>query len=495
MFTGRQSRILEILLNNVQGMTGAKLSEHLGVSSRTIRNEVGEINRIWKEGNLIKASKRKGYFIEEQFADSVREYLLSGGRKQREEDAAGRGWMILGMTLETGRTDVFAVEEELSLSTPAVYKEVTKFQKKMVAGYQYEILQMSADRLWIEGDERKIRQFLFKLVKDETQAGTNMHVFLLRALLYRAFDQDEYEWMVRVIKEYFDSRYIQVSDANLYMVASAVYITMIRNAQNHRVVTLQDAEEIDPEIQELFRYLDENSFELDDGDRQILWGLFHGFKITANPAVEESSGSLSVLVLEDFCSEVMEKYHFDFWQSKDFYDNILIHIEYMMRRMETGYEVKNPILNDIKRQYPYAYEISMLLVPIVYRYKNCYIQDDEISFIAIFVEHFLENVNHKLKTVIISSPRFSINTIMSNWIQSNFHNQLEVTAMIPRHSLEKYLKENQVDLIISMADSIIDPVIATFKIDGIPNHYTQKAMNALIHRIRMNYRFRVIIRN
>ena len=75
--------------------------------------------------------------------------------------------------------------------------------------------------------------------------------------------------------------------------------------------------------------------------------------------------------------------------------------------METGYEVKNPILNDIKRQYPYAYEISMLMVPIVYRYKNCFIQDDEVSYIAIFVEHFLENVNQKLKAVIISSSRFS----------------------------------------------------------------------------------------
>lgn len=103
---------------------------------------------------------------------------------------------------------------------------------------------------------------------------------------------------------------------------------------------------------------------------------------------ESEISSLSIQILEDFCHDVMEKYHFDLWQSKGFYDNILIHIEYMMRRLETGYEVKNPILNDIKKQYPYAYEISMLMVSIVYRYKNCYIQDDEISFIAIFVEHF-----------------------------------------------------------------------------------------------------------
>ena len=64
---------------------------------------------------------------------------------------------------------------------------------------------------------------------------------------------------------------------------------------------------------------------------------------------------MSVQILEDFCHDVMEKYHFDLWQSKEFYDNILIHIEYMMRRQETGYEVKNPILNDVKKQYPYVF--------------------------------------------------------------------------------------------------------------------------------------------
>lgn len=494
MFTGRQSKILEILLNNVQGVTGAKLSEYLDVSSRTIRNEIGEINRVWKDGDIIRASRKKGYFIEEQQVELVREYLFSMDGKQAEENTGDRGWVILGMVLETGRADLFDMEEKLCLSQPAVYKEIVKFQKKLLSEYQSEMLRMSGERLWIEADEKKIRQTLFKVLKNETQRGTSLYFHYLKALLYNAFDQKEYELLIKLVKEYFDSRRIQISDANLYMIVSALYITMIRNYENHKVVAIAEAETVNPEIQEFFDYLEEQDFELSQADLQILGGLLHNFKLTADPVKESVVDSLSVLILEDFCRDVMEKYHFDFWQSQLFYDNILIHIEYMMRRMETGYEVKNPILNDIKRQYPYAYEISMLMVPIVYRYKNCFIQDDEVSYIAIFVEHFLENVNQKLKAVIISSSRFSVSTIINNWIQMNFQNQIEVTAMLPQHNLEKYLEENQVDLIISTTDMIIHPVIDTFKIDGIPNQYTQTAMNALVHKIRMNYRFREIIK-
>ena len=226
----------------------------------------------------------------------------------------------------------------------------------------------------------------------------------------------------------------------------------------------------------------------------MLEGLLHGFRLTAKIAAEGEIDSLSILILEDFCHDVMEKYHFDLWQSQSFYENILNHIEYMMRRMGTGYEAKNPILNEIKKQYPYAYEISMLMVPIVFRYKNCYIQDDEISFIAIFVEHFLENVNKKLEAVLISSARFSVNSIVSKWVDLNFQNQIEIVDVMPKHSLEQYLETHSVDLVISIMDTFVHPTIATFRVDGIPNQYTLAAMNALVYKIRVNYRFREIIK-
>ncbi len=494
MLTRRQSKLLEMLLNNVQGVTGTKLAEYLEVSSRTIRSEISEINRIWKNNGIIRSSRQRGYFIETADMDSVRDYLLSGKQENSMEEVSDRGWTILGIVLKTGQADIFDLGEELALSEPAIYKEINRFQKKLISEYQSDLLRMSGDRLWIDEDETKLRQTLFRVIKNETQHRVHNYSWFLRTFLYDDFDQKEYEWMEKLVKEYFDSRFIPISDDSLYMAVSAVYTTIVRNYQNHHV---QEPETSEPMIEELtgfFDYLKSHGIELENGDIRILEGLLHSFKMTSNAATESEISSLSIQILEDFCHDVMEKYHFDLWQSKGFYDNILIHIEYMMRRLETGYEVKNPILNDIKKQYPYAYEISMLMVSIVYRYKNCYIQDDEISFIAIFVEHFLENVNQKLKAVIISSTRFSVNSIVSNWVQIHFQNQIETEALIPKHNLEQYLETHHVDLIISIMDTFVHPSTATFRIDGIPNQYTLTAMNALVHKIRMNYRFREMIK-
>lgn len=494
MLTRRQSKLLEMLLNNVQGVTGTKLAEYLEVSSRTVRSEISEINRFWKNGGIIRSSRQRGYFIETADMDSVRDYLLSGKQENTKEEVSDRGWTILGIVLKTGQADIFDIGEELALSEPAMYKEINRFQKKLLSEYQSELLRMSGDRIWIDEDETKLRQTLFRVIKNETQNRVHNYSWFLRTFLYDDFDQKEYEWMEKLVKEYFDSRLIPISDDSLYMAVSAVYITIVRNYQKHPVRESESSEPMIEELKGFFDHLKTHGIELGNGDIRILEGLLHNFKMTANASAESEIGSLSIQILEDFCHDVMEKYHFDLWQSRGFYDNILIHIEYMMRRLETGYEVKNPILNDIKKQYPYAYEISMLMVSIVYRYKNCYIQDDEISFIAIFVEHFLENVNQKLKAVIISSTRFSVNSIVSNWIQANFQNQIETEALLPKHNLEQYLETHQVDLIISIMDTFVHPAVTTFRVDGIPNQYTLTAMNALIHKIRMNYRFREMIK-
>ena len=350
MFTRRQSKLLEILLNNVQGITGTKLAEYLEVSSRTIRSEIGEINRAWKDGSIIKSSRKQGYYIEETDLSAVRSYFLSEGQEKREEEVKDRGWMILGMVLKAGRADIFDVENELALSQPAVHKEVSRFQKKLLSEYQCELLRMSGEWIWIENDEAKIRQTLFRIIKNETQERTRHYAWFLKTFLQEDFDQKEYDWMVKLVKEYFDSKCIQVSDDNLYMIVSAVYITMIRGFQNHKVAASKEAEPAKEEVQQFFAFLKEQGFDFDEGDRQVLEGLLHGFRLTAKIAAESEIDSLSILILEDFCYDVMEKYHFDLWQSQSFYENILNHIEYMMRRIGTGYEAKNPILNEIKKQ-------------------------------------------------------------------------------------------------------------------------------------------------
>lgn len=494
MFTGRQYRILELLLNNIQGMNGEKIAGHLNVSSRTVRNEIGEINRIWEGDAVIKASRKMGYYIQEKDRSQVRSILIAEAGSNSGDRDVFRRWKILGMVLESGKIGIEEVCQELALSDAAIYKEMSRLLKHLKEEYHCEIIHYNMESIWIDTDEKKIRQTLFRIIKNEMLGGIKNHYPLLETLLYQGYDQEEYDWMIQLIKRYFDSQEIAVSDVNLFLISAAVYVTMIRNYQGHIISENVEKREETLDVLKFFGFLQEQNFELNDADMELIGTLLYGFKLRASGEDAEIGNQESQLILDEFCSQVLEKYHLDLWQSQEFYDYMLDHMEYMLRRIDTGYTVKNPMLNDIKIRYPYAYEVSMLLVPIIYRYKNCYIQDDELCYIAIFVEHFLEKVNRKLKVVMIGSNRFSINSIIHNWLESNYKNHFDVLAILPMHRLEQFLKETKVDLIISTIDTFIHPEIETFTIKRIPDHYTQTALNALIYKIRKNYHFRKLIK-
>lgn len=494
MFTGRQYRILELLLNNVQGMNGEKIAEHLNVSSRTVRNEIGEINRIWEKNSVIKSSRKMGYYIQEEDRNQVRSILIAQTDSTSGDRDVFRRWKILGIVLESGKADIEKVCQELALSEAAVYKETSRLQKHLKKEYKCEILHYNMDSIWTDTDEKKIRQTLFRIIKNEMLSGIKSHYPLLETLLYQGYDREEYDWMIQLIKKYFDSQKIAVSDVNLLLISGAVYVTMIRNYQGHTISENVEKREETLDVLNFFRFLQEQNLELSDADMELIGMLLYGFKLRSGEEDHEIGNEESRMIFEEFCRQVLEKYHLDLWQSQEFYNYMLDHMEYMLRRLDTGYTVKNPMLNDIKRRYPYAYEVSMLLVPIIHQYKNCYIQDDELCYIAIFVEHFLEKVNCKLKVVMIGSNRFSVNSIVRNWLESNYQNHFEVLAVLPMHQLEQFLKEHKVDLIISTVDTFIHPKIETFTIRRIPDHYTQTALNALIYKMRKNDHFRKLIK-
>lgn len=121
----------------------------------------------------------------------------------------------------------------------------------------------------------------------------------------------------------------------------------------------------------------------------------------------------TVLVFDEFCNEVFDKYSINLKESEALSSKMLLHIEFMNRRVIGGYELKNPIVDDVKTKFPFAFEISMMIVPILFKYKRVYVTEDEISYLTVYVAQFLENENVKLKTIVVTSQRHSVKQLLT----------------------------------------------------------------------------------
>ena len=97
MFTKRQHEILSIVLNQANGIKGTSLAELLGVTDRTIRNDIAAVNRILKTYNcMISSSQQNGYYITN---DQRQNILTLANRKNVEADNIDRLYELLGIIL------------------------------------------------------------------------------------------------------------------------------------------------------------------------------------------------------------------------------------------------------------------------------------------------------------------------------------------------------------------------------------------------------------
>ncbi|MFV0551373.1 MAG: BglG family transcription antiterminator [Anaerorhabdus sp.] len=483
MFSGRQVSIIKIILNNNLGVHGSVIADTLSVSSRTIRNEINEINKLFGKA-LILSNNKTGYSLNEQYKSEIK--LLLNDADDR-NDGLLRSYEILGKVLFDAELQLEDLSEFMNYSSQTIRKDIQKLDQHLLSHYQISLIEVESEKIRIKASEEVIRETLFKILKDAITSNNTDYAKLLEVILDDGFKKELLDQVLDSIFTLCDECEIQISIENIKILQAAVVICIVRNEYNF---TVENEKEI---INPILLTLMSKVNNLNEKDLPLLQKLIHTFKIIKNDKSIEIH-DFSRVVLDEFIDEVFDKYNLNLKESDDLYNNMLVHIEYMLRRIENGYELRNPIISDIKGKYPFAYEVSMLVVHIVYKYKNRYILDDEVSYLAIYIEHFLENINEKIRAVLVSSQRHSINQVLEKWIDTNFKNQIAIQKILDKTRMQHY-NLSSFDLILTFNEQIYSTELETFAFNGLPEMCDVNRLNECIHTVKMNQRIKSAINN
>lgn len=495
MFTKRQLKILDLIVKNSNGITGTMIADSLNVSSRTIRNDISAINKILKNKKVqINSSNKKGYFLDTDQVESIKEIIrLVDMRKSHCVESDDRILSILGKVLFYGKQSFYDLADTLYISEQMVYKECNKLKKLLQTQYHDNGIKIAGDYIENESSEEQVRRLLFKLLKDFVSANKTKYIQEMEHLLCGYFTEARYEQLYSVVKDFFDVHQINIDDKSMDMIVGSLYICILRNDCGFSVK--ESAVSRNSSIADLLiDKLQNEGFRITEYDKSCLYDFLWCIKISDRILEGDGISNVAFCIINEFCTDVMEKYSFDLRESKEIMDDLTIHIEYMLRRLDMGYELENPMIDDIKRKYPLSCEIAMLIVHTIYKYKKKYPVDDEISYIAVYIEYYLQMSNTKLKVVIINDNSMGVNNIIRNWVLSNFSNQIEIVDSIHIHYLESYLQEHEIDLIISLREIPKNIIVPSYVIENIPYKTDFDLLNSLIHKIKINHRYENITR-
>lgn len=397
----RVKRILDLLSDEY--VKSDWIAARIGVSSKTIRNEIKECSAVLeKHGAIIEKKPKKGIRLQIRDAKAYQSYLqsmtLSSVIPSTFEQ---RVTYLLEYLLNT--SDWVKAEDlcdQLYVS-PSNLSNCLKEVRKRLNNYNIRLISKPGYGLKIQGNEFDIRLCMTHASSEPgdilwVQEDDSEDALLGKQMLRKISD---------VLNQCFYRYEYHMSDISFHNLIIHIYIAM------HRIENGQEAKLSDSQFEEIQTW---NEYEL---AREIVKTLGKKFNISfASDEIGYIAIHLAakkIVSLDDTANgnvvihpEVYEMvthmlqavynaYKIDLMDDLDLRMMLALHLLPFGVRMDYDIVLRNPLLKDIKTKYTLAYNLAVVASDELCKHYNKRIKEDEIGYFALHFNLALERKNKK----------------------------------------------------------------------------------------------------
>ena len=457
----RQKKIFLYLLNSNRGLSGNELSKSFNVSTRTIRSDIKTLNQMLDKYSItIKSSSQEGYFIPK---DQRITGLAIIDKVFEEEDSIMKipntpserfAFIVFKLSFAMDYISMEELANLLFVSKTTIYLDIKDLDEELKKSpfLELEISPMKGLKLF--GDERAKRLLIFNTLKRERLKENLM----LSKSFYYAFPDKEakidkeilflYETIINVLNKY---GYI-LTDLDVSLFVKDILIS-IKRIQMGFIIEEELEENMDLTIAKALKGDIENYFNiiLDQKELEYFQQSFNTKRILNINSEEYVLKGEAEQIIDEFIMVVEEKFNIDFTNNESFKNNLILHLNPMIERVRFRHFEENPLKNQIKSNYPFAFEISMAIVPVIKDKLNVVINEAEVSYIALHVAVALENTYKKTNIAIICGSGLGTAQLVKSKILFYYKEQINIVGYFPIYKLNNILngEYGDVDLIVS----------------------------------------------
>lgn len=391
MFTQREKNILNILENG-DCSHAKQISHSLGVSEKTIRNDILSIN--YKFGGIaqIVSKPKAGYHLEitdqKAFFRSLHE-----GNEESPSTPEQRVQFILRLFLKENRyikTEEIANMLYQSASTiSADLKEVRRILKQ----YHCTLQTRPKYGMRIEGEEKYQRQLGIDLFYKNNEFANDESLEQLTHLLHQVLDRYPFQ-----ISEFaFNNLVIHLSIA-IKRIRQGKLIAFPDEYVQDLASTLEYTIALDI-VREIRETLD---LEVPESECAYIAMHLLGKKLHINQENTVIPQKYTMLI-QHLLGELSQEYKFDFTKDLNLQLALTLHLIPLSYRLKYDLRMENPLLDSIKQSYPHAYIISKSLANGLSKAFNKAISPDEIGYLALHIHLSMEKemTNIRKKNILL----------------------------------------------------------------------------------------------
>lgn len=461
----RQIQILRELYPSRTSVFAQQFAENFCVSERTIRNDIRDINRLLVDYGaeiirnhnheltlLVRDDHRFKQFIEDEILKDnthpvekedrviylVRKFLLSQ-TYHKLEDLADE----LYVSRSTAQNDLKDVKVILK-----------KFDIKIVTRPNYGLIS--------EGDEQQIRNAISELLFERfgrNFLNINQHEWLL--------DGDKmtfiYEVLIKKLRDY----HINISDIalnNLVIHIAIAYRRILDQKVIHETKSqwIDLTEEFEYQIAQEILLEIETKLNVTFPPLEVGYVTMHllGTKLNLinHPNDTDPLGKL----VREIIDKADKTLNLNIRNDKELYSAILLHLKPALHRFKYDMNIRNPMLDAIKTNYPLAFEASVIASQVIEHHLNIKTNEDEIGYIALHFGAAIERRKMIVKPpniLVVCASGLGSAQLLLYKMRRKFGHRINLLEAVEYHNLNEESLDG-VDHILStipLPNSILTP--------------------------------------
>jgi len=469
-------QVLRELLAADTPVTGEYLATVNHVTARTTREDIKNLDALLNNhGAKIISVISKGYTLEiwdkpvfQQYLHSifVENTLSHVGIPKTPEDRVT--YIIIRFLLNDHYLKLDDLADELFVSKSTIQQDI-KNVKEILQKYDITLEARPNYGLKAVGDEIKVRFCLSEYVLDRKKQSTNT----IDNPLPSIFDDENMEAIQEIILRQIKKYQITLSDIAINNLFIHIVIARKRIISGHYVAIFHaDMDEIEQQREyhvanEIAKEVEE-LYQIKFPQAEIAYIAMH---LLGTKLVTQKKGHIDhvieddILQLVDFVlAKMEEKLDLGIAKDEELIFGMSMHLKPAVNRIKYGMNIRNPMLQEIKNNYPLAYEAGIIAGLAIKEYTEIEMDENEIGYLALHIGAAMERKklhSGPKRCLVVCASGLGTAQLIYYRLKSYFGSNLEVIGTTEYYMLDQY-NLNEIDFIVSsipIKESFAVPVI------------------------------------
>jgi lichenan operon transcriptional antiterminator len=374
----RSTRILQ-LIERRHSISIDTIAEKFEVSSKTVKNDIKELNSLLKGSALIdnKQGIYKIYIINKIKFEEIKNNVYN--QKEFLNSPQRRVAFILYKLMNS--EEPYLIDDlasEMNVGRTTVTSDLKKV-REILADYDLNIAGKTNNGLALKGTEINIRFLIlenfYEMIYEEYELGEDI-IDLVKSIT------DKYQFDTATFNSFIHSLTISLDrllNGHTINTLSDKYGELLRSWEFTIVNTISD--EIEKRL----------SINIPIKERLFLALPIIGMNTPTN--IEGISQHVEITEeVSNLVNQILERIKYEMGLNitlDDILKDFIYHMAFLVNRLKYGVHIRNPIVDEIKKKYKVAYKMAELARDVIERSLQVEMTQDEVGFIAAYFGVFI----------------------------------------------------------------------------------------------------------